>query len=353
MTTLTKTALPLLAALTLALGCSQGPTDQVPDPAGESQQQLEEPAPGAPRARGAELRDGKPDLRAAHGGPAMLLGAALRELDLSDDQKQTIEGLLEQLGPEHRAVDSSAHRELDKALAAAVRSGKVDDGAFATQLDAIEKAATERETKLRGALDSLHATLDASQRAALVAKLEQPMKEGPMGWGKGPHAGPRNAPMGAPPDPASDDGAIDDEPRAAPFRRVPGHHGGRGMRGGPAEMHAGFMRGGLERQLELTEQQRTELRAALQKEARPDFVEGMAEMKNRAGALLGAFAKDDFQAAKVMSGASPASRVRQAAEMRIRHVRSVLGVLSPEQQTKYAALLEQGDSCGFRGPKGR
>jgi len=259
----------------------------------------------------------------------MLLRAALNELELRADQKTTIEGLLADLKQDKA---TSTHRELDRALASAVRSGKLDDAALASQLASIEKEATERATKTHTALNSLHETLDAEQRTALVAALKQKMEAGPKAERRG----------------TSEPGV-----RAQRGDRLAMRGAANGMHDGLPKMHGGFARGagGIERQLDLSAEQRDQLRAARDKAPKPDFEKGMGEMKNKVGAMLDAFTKDDFDAATVMGAQDVAGRAKKATQMRVEHVRSVLAVLTPEQRFKYAELLEAQPKGRHGGPQ--
>lgn len=325
-TMLNRTALPLLAALALVVGCNQGPTDQIPEQTRQVEQQMDNPTPDAPQKDAMRGHgSGKRGFRGPAAGPAMLLGAALNELELRADQKSTIEGLLADLKQDKAG---STHRDLDRALASEVRSGKLDDAAFASQLASIEKEATERATKTHTALNSLHETLDTEQRSALVAALKQKVEAGPRAERRGTSEPGVRAKRGGHSGMRGDRRAM--------------HGAANGMHDGLPNMHGGFARGvgGIERQLDLSAEQRDQLRAARDKAPKPDFEKSMGEMKNKVGAMLDAFAKDDFDAATVMGSQDVAGRAKQATQMRVEHVRSVLAVLTPEQRVKYAELLE-------------
>jgi hypothetical protein len=165
--------LPLAGALSLLAGCNAQQAD------------VEETGVAAPA-----LEADKPAARADHrgmrmGGPDFLLGAALRELDLAAAQKAAIQGEIDALhaARDEARPDFAAHRA---ALAAAVRSGKIDVAAL-TPAAPKEHPAPARLAK---ALETLHATLTAAQRQQLVDAVSAKMdKHGPKGEGRGHERG--------------------------------------------------------------------------------------------------------------------------------------------------------------------
>lgn len=107
------------------------------------------------------------------------------------------------------------------------------------------------------------------------------------------------------------------------------------MRGGPGGM--GMMRG-----LDLTEQQRTQLKDSFQKAERPDFQKKGEEMRARHQKMLEAFASDDFDAAKLMDGNDVEKQVREHAKQRVERLATLTAILTPEQREKLATQIEQG-----------
>jgi Spy/CpxP family protein refolding chaperone len=146
----------------------------------------------------AESELGQPEpMRHGPPGPGMLLGAALHELDLTDAQKATIKGELD--GLRSAADDHHGEREaMHKALAAAVRSGSVDEAAFSQKLG----KEPGDPARLAKALGVLHETLTAAQRRQLVdaisAKMEKHGKRGERGERGGKHEREHGAEMGGP-----------------------------------------------------------------------------------------------------------------------------------------------------------
>lgn len=304
------------AALLLAACSQEVPTDKIPEPAQQNQQELAPPRAEAAKPEAKRFRKGP------HRGPAMLLRAALKELELRPEQTTTIEGLLSDLEASDPFA-SPAHRDFQKALAAGVRAGKLDAAALEPHYAAIEKNASEAGQKVHAALNKLHQTLDAEQRKALVASVERRMKDGPRG--RGPHFGPPD-PDDAPPM------AGCDEPEAQC------EHGPRGFRGhgGP-----GF---GMLKDLDLSDAQKAKLRAA-REQGMPERSAMQQEMQKKGEhmkQMLAAFATDRFDAGELGKSAPMARHARQGAEARVKHLETLLGVLEPAQRDKLAARVEAG-----------
>jgi Spy/CpxP family protein refolding chaperone len=173
-------ALSLVLALAGLAGCNQPSGDDSADTDVATSELAAEPAPAKPN-KGGKAHDkhhgGK------HGGPGMLLGAALRELDLTDAQKSIIQGQLDAL-----RQDGEARPDHDAAraeLAAAVKSGRVDESALLAKA----APAAPDTTRIAKAVGVLHDTLTAAQRKELVAAVEAKDGEGREGGKRGKHAG--------------------------------------------------------------------------------------------------------------------------------------------------------------------
>ncbi len=310
-----------VALLALAACSQEVPTDKIPEPAEQQARELVPEAPTAeapkPEARG-HFRKGP------HGGPAFLLHAALKELELRPDQKKTVEALAADLKSAH-PFDSPAHKDFQKALAAGVRAGKLEPSILAPHYAAIEKSATETSQKVHEALNELHRTLDAEQRKALVAALEARLEHGPKRFGP---PDPGDAPLGAA-------CAGDPDEQCAHGDGPKGKRGFRGP-GGP-----GF---GLLKDLDLSETQREKLRAA-RAQGEPERGAMKQEMQKKGEhmkQLLTAFATDSFDAKALMGSADVARHARQGAEARVKHLETLLGVLEPSQRDKLATRVEAG-----------
>lgn len=296
--------LPLLGLLALAACAAETGSDAVADPSGEGAEALVEGPAGAPRG-GPEGRRGPP-------GPELLFVTALDSLDLTDAQRATIERTLTGLrpGPEQGPPE----RPLFAALAAEVRTGRVDADALLAKADA-ERKQPERLAKLETAILTLHDTLSAAQRKELVDLLAERLDA------QGPPGGPgREGPPGRP----------------GP---------GRGADHGPL--------GHLFADLGLTDGQSQSIQAILEAErpAPPD----PAAMKQAHGAMqaelrarLAAFAADGFDAhafatpPQAKDGMGP----RRHMESFVRVLGRVVPILDPAQREIVAARLLEGPPRG-------
>lgn len=328
-----RTLLGCAAALFLVACSEEVPSDKIPE--GTAQ----EPAVEAPKVetpRAVASPEGRHGMRGP-GGPAFLLRAALDKLELRPEQKSTIEGLMAEL-KQARPMDSAAHRAFEQALASGVRAGKLDAATLAPHFTALERDATAMSQRVHTALNKLHQTLDADQRKQLVAEIQ---KRHEMGFGK--HAGRR---MGFGPPPGMDepgcapgaDGADNEAGEDGAEARPRRGHGGPGF-----ARHAGPGLGML-RDLELTDAQKTALRAAhdAKREERGDWKAGMEKHQEARKALLTAFATDTFDATKLVASAEVAERAHRQAEGHVEQLRVLMGVLEPAQREKLAARVEQG-----------
>ena len=109
----------------------------------------------------------------SHGPPGadLLLQAALHHLDLTAEQRAAIESAAHGLG--HEAV---IDRAMLADVAAGVRAGRLDEVRLLAKLDAASPR-VDRTAALAQALDTLHATLTADQRRALVDQIAKHMEE--------------------------------------------------------------------------------------------------------------------------------------------------------------------------------
>lgn len=284
-------------AIFLLAGCGGGPTDTVPDQNVDQKESEITSVPDKP-VRGPKAADEHHRSHGGHGGPAHLLRAALDELTLSADQKQKVEGLLEnmkQAGP----GPSAESRALETTIQKSVQSGSFDDAAFSKHYTALEGEARQNAEKLQNSLNELHQTLTAEQRSELVSKLQARMKDGP--------------------------------------REAKGDRPGKDRHG------RGFGKGfGFEKRtladLGLTDDQKRKLETARDAN-KPEF-SGKGEWKTRAESMLSAFGGANFDAKKLMDAGDMAKHARTFAEMRVKRARTLVEILTPEQRAKYAASLE-------------
>ncbi|UQA63024.1 Spy/CpxP family protein refolding chaperone [Polyangium aurulentum] len=270
--------------------------------------------------RGHEGREGK--FGHPRGGHELLF-VALKELDLSAEQRKTIEGAIEKLGDKEPGGMAAVH----KALADGVRAGKIDEAAVKAKMGEIEQKASARRADAAKALETLHATLTPEQRDELVSHIEERMQKHPRMMGgrdKGDHE--RRGPMGA--------------------RGPQGRGGEKGAMHGPM--------GHLLRGLDLREEQRTAIASKLEaqrpdKPSREEMEKKHEEMRARAEATLRAFRSDKFDA--------EAALPEKMGEGHIGHLVTALGAIVPVldegQRAELAKRLEEGPRHPHMGGRGR
>ncbi len=125
-------------------------------------------------------------------GPMKALANALGSVQLTDAQRTTIQGMFAEADVRHTAAKTQsqgARADLLNALAAQVEQGKVDRAALAPKEQALEATWNNTRAADRAALEKLHDMLDAGQRAALVAALEQQKGDSDGGKHGHKHAG--------------------------------------------------------------------------------------------------------------------------------------------------------------------
>ena len=308
--------LPLVGALAGLSACN--PPQNADDEATESAESELQNAP----ARGPKDAKGHRGERMHGGGPAMLLVTALHELDLTDAQKATIQAELDALKPNEAAKPD--HEAARKALADAVRSGKIDESALAAQAP---KPPVDH-ARFAKAIGVLHDTLSAAQRKELVEKVSARMDK---------FGGPEGRP---------ERGAKGDDAR--------GPKGERGERG--PGMHGPF--GHMLKGLDLTDAQKDAIKAAMEKSAPTE--EDREEMKANHEAMraamkerLQSFASDTFDAnafAKPPEGAPKMGRDPMSRMVKVLAV--VTPILTETQRAELAKRIEEAPMGPPHGGKG-
>ena len=278
----------------------------------------------APPCEGMGERGHKP-----HGGPAMLLGAALHELTLSDAQKTAIQSEIDALKPSD--AERPDHAAAQKALADAVRSGKIDEASLIAQLPKPKMDTA----KLAKAITVLHDTLTAEQRKELVEKMTARMEKmggpegGPFG-GHGPHG-----------DADRHENKGDHGPKGDR------EFGGRGPKGDKGFGARGPM-GHLFKGVDLTDAQKETLRSVMEKD-RPSDADREA-MKTKHEAMraamkerLATFASDKFDANAFVTPPADAPKMgpeRMFGRM-IKGLAAVVPSLTEAQRATLAKNIEE------------
>lgn len=308
----TKTLFGIALALFTAAAVGCAANEDEPSVA-DAEQPLDEAssADGTPDVD-AERRHHKKGRRGHHakkGGPHQVFWAALKKLDLSDAQRDTIEGLAK--GLRERPELPAAHLEQRKALAEAVVSGKVDPAAF----DAPDHAPMEaKHAKMVAAIDELHATLTPEQRSELVGILKTKAEKRAERW-------------------ANKRERMQQE---GTERRREGRRGKRG------KSPLGLMLRGLD----VSEDQRDQIESALAEaglDQRPDETAWKArkeDMKKRQAAMLEAFANESFDAATQIP--APPAKMADHHERFVESLAVVVPFLDDSQRTELAQRIERG-----------
>jgi Spy/CpxP family protein refolding chaperone len=327
----------LIGVLAVAPGCAEetASTETTEASEGTAEAPIVEKAQRATdraRERGAERgaevqrgpraeRDAPDDHRGEHGppgrmgqrghGPEKLLFAALRELDLTDDQRHAIENAMDDVRearPEPRQDGGPF-----AALAEQVRAGRVDATSIERALQPSQPDHAAMRAATAKALSTLHATLAPQQRTRLVAAITARMD-------------------------AHDEQKGELEERGGP---------GRKDAGGPLK----HMLEGLD----LRDDQQAVLDAALADLApseaeREAFAARRAAMKKEMRARLATFASDRFDAAAFL----PDERDRMKPDHHARMAKvlaAIVPVLDPAQREALADRLARGPRHGGKGMK--
>ncbi len=260
----------------------------------------------------ASAADAKHEMHGMRGHP--LLAAALKEIDLSAEQRKTIESAVDNL----RADKQDDMKAMHKALADQVRAGKIDEAELKAKAGDMDKAKAEHRAAVVKAVETLHATLTPAQRSQLVTLIKERMQE------RAEHKGERHGKK------HDKDGAKG------------GHHG---RHGGPMM----FMLHGIE----LRDDQKKAIEAAMppkpEKDA-DDKAAKFAEHKARMDAALDAFKAEKFDAATVLpehDGKHP------MAERFVKMLEVVVPILDAEQRAELAKRVEEGPRMGHQGKHGK
>lgn len=261
----------------------------------------------------AAAADAKPEMHGMHGHP--LLGAALKDLDLSAEQRKAIDAAVDNLRMDKRDDMKAMH----KALADQVRAGKIDEAELKAKAGDMDKAKAEHRAAVVKAVETLHATLTPAQRTQLVTLIKERMQE--RAENKGEH-----------------------------------HHGKKHDKDGPkGEHHA--RRGGpmmfMLHGIELRDDQKKAIEAAMPPKPEKDGDDKaakFAEHKARMDAALEAFKADKFDAAAVLpehDGKHP------MAERFVKMLEVVVPILDAQQRAELAKRVEEGPRMGHHGKHGK
>jgi Spy/CpxP family protein refolding chaperone len=262
--------------------------------------------------------DDKHEKHGMHGHP--LLAAALKEIDLSAEQRKTIEAAVENT----RTGNHDQMKAFQKALADDIRAGKVDEATVKAKSAGMEKAHTEHRAAVVKAVETLHATLTPAQRTQLVTSVKERMQKHAEKGGKHEHGK------------KHDKGGPDGEKHA--------RHGGRGGHGPMMFMLHG---------IDLRDDQKQAIEAAMPPKPEKDADDRAAkfeEHRAQMDAALEAFKADKFDAATVLperDGKHP------MADRFVKMLQVVVPILDADQRAELAKRVEEGPRMGKHGKHGK
>jgi len=278
---------------------------------------------------GEHKRDRKNFAGMMRGGPLQVLHQALDQLDLSADQKASVDKAFE--GAKADAADT-ASKDTDKPeafkafladVAKQVRAGDIDEPGLLAKASGLEKAGPDdakRETMAK-TLQAVHDILTPEQRTKLATDLQSKL-DGMFGRMRGPEKR-----------------GIDDK--------------------GGADKHgpAGFMLHGID----VTDEQKQAIQTALEKAGLGDAEDEMRkkgdEMQSQLKATLEAFKADKFDAAASMPKTLESDGHFQKM---VKSLKVIVPLLDQEQRTALADRIEKGMEArggfapgrhGFKGGK--
>ncbi len=197
-------------------------------------------------------------------GPEQMLRDALTGANLSADQQKTIDTAL---GSAFTRKDDGggAMKPFFATLATQVKSGTIDEAALNAQLDTLGKTSGDHRAAMVSAMQTVHDTLNADQRAAVASSIEAKM----AAFGQGEQGEKRDG-----------------------EKHEGGKHGGFGK--------LGFLLHGID----VTDAQRERIKDALHatfgEQDREGFAEKREEMKTKMTAAIEAFKSDKFDASTAL-----------------------------------------------------
>ncbi len=254
-----------------------------------------------------------------HGSEGFFLGTALAKLDLTDEQRATLEDLKGEGSRHHKdgkhARGKGQHKgdrgDFHKAIITALETGTVDRAAMEKEPARDGDRFAEFKEKRAARLNTLHATLTPEQRTQLAQLVRAQMeKKGESGKYRGKH-------------------------------RKGGH-----------PMFAGMLS-----DLDLSEEQQTKLEALKESigENRPSDEDRSArheKMRAHLTEVLDAFTKTDFDAATLQPVAPTKERFGKRSEVKAEMLEGIIEILTEEQRLELAETLKD-RGPGHDGRRGR
>ncbi|MFO0613812.1 MAG: hypothetical protein U0414_14565 [Polyangiaceae bacterium] len=253
------------------------------------------------------------------GGPLQILKRALEGIDLSADQKATIDKALADARPEQPEGNGEAFKALLDEAAKEIRANAIDESALLAKASGLQKPAMDpMRASMAKALQTVHDTLTPEQRVKLASDLAD--KLGAMHRFEG----------------KSDKGDRG------------GHAGKRGL---------GMLLHGVDVSDEQKDAIEKALAAAHLDQPMEDIKKGGEEMEAKMKALLEAFKGDKFDAAALLP--TPPPMKGDHIEMMIKSLKVVVPLLDDAQRNELADRMQKGMDgmkgmdAGKHGPRGQ
>jgi Spy/CpxP family protein refolding chaperone len=309
--------LTMVAAL---MGCSTStaPENEKDDVASEQEGVKDETDAVKKTPDGAEKgkRDHH-DLAGMRGGPVQILKHALDSMDLSADQKATIDKAFTDAKPDMPEAKGEAFKGFFAEVAKEIRANSIDEAGLVAKAAGLEKpAADPMRASMAKTLQVVHDTLTPEQRVKLATDLEGKLGAMHRMDGKG-----------------MDGKAIEGK----------GREGKRGL-------------GMLLRGVDVSDEQKDAIEKALSTagldKPMDEAKKGGEEMEAKMKALLEAFKGDKFDALALMP--SPPAMKGDHLETMIKSLKVVVPLLDEAQRNELADRVEKGmEMKGKHGPRGQ
>lgn len=316
------------AVLLFAMGCESNDEQGDKDVAGgEAVAPEATPAAGAAtdaRRKGKGDHHGRKGHHKGHRDPAgMLLRTALKELDLTAEQRAKLEGLRDG----KRGAKGQGHGPADfhQSLIKALETGTLDRAALEAEMKAKQKLAEEQTEQRNERLATLHATLTPQQRQTLVASVRARLEAKAAKHADKP----------------------DGDRKGCKDKRG---FLGRGDHG--CKMIAKLTRG-----LDLTDEQQAQIdsltaKAEASRPSGEDRTDKWADKLAQIGALLDAFAADSFDPAASAPASKPMKDPAAKIALHADQIEALIGILTAEQRAQLAERIKSHPGKYGHGKKG-
>ncbi|MEP7049879.1 MAG: Spy/CpxP family protein refolding chaperone [Pseudomonadota bacterium] len=332
---------PLLASALILPACASNPPPppEPPPPAVTAPAPAPPPPPPPPAPVAAEApppETPKPH-HMGHHGMLELFSIGLDALELTPEQKTTVDALKVDMA-KHAEAPKEPREKLEADVIAGVSAGKIDHAKTDADIKAMSAAVAATQPAMQEDMNRLYKALTPEQRKKLIETMREKGKEmhehegmERPGTEHEQHAGPHVG--------------IKDNGNTGPGAAMHEHE--RENRGAMEHPHEGAgpegVLGKLTDDLGLTPEQKDKLRMKLgaQMETQHAAMKSkMTTIMKHMDAVGTAFEGDKFDAKKAGVGADAPDMLKAIASAKVQFVETVLSVLTAEQRPKLAAHLQ-------------